>query len=173
MNVKPQATSDRQRALPIRGSSTALSRPARRCGTSGYRFRYILTAALAYESDKRLYQAPGDQALYSSETLVLQALQLARAAADEHRTVVLVEGLSDRAAIHALAKGRGRNLEEEGITTIAMGGATRIWRFLDLLGPRGGNAKVAGLYESLRPWMVCCPAFRNDRRKLVRMTNDK
>jgi len=38
-----QATSDRQRALPIRGSSTALSRPARGCGTSGYRFRYILT----------------------------------------------------------------------------------------------------------------------------------
>jgi hypothetical protein len=70
---------------------------------------------------KRLYQASGDQALDSSETLVLQALQLARKAADEDRTVVLVEGLSDRAAIHALAKRRGRNLEEEGITTVAMG----------------------------------------------------
>jgi len=96
---------------------------------------------------KRLYQATGDQALDSSETLVLQALQLARDAADEDRTVVLVEGLSDRAAIHALAKRRGRNLEEEGITTVAMGGATKIWRLLDLLGPHGRNAKVAGLYD--------------------------
>ena len=96
---------------------------------------------------KRLYQATGDQALDSSETLVLHGLQLARAAADKGRTVVLVEGLSDLAAIHALAKRRGRNLEEEGITTVAMGGATRIWRFLDLLGPRARNATVAGLCD--------------------------
>lgn len=44
---------------------------------------------------ERLYQVTGDQALDSSETLVLQALQLAREFAGKHRSVVLVEGLSD------------------------------------------------------------------------------
>jgi hypothetical protein len=96
---------------------------------------------------KRLYQASGDQSLDSSENLVLEALQVARVAADEDRTIVLVEGLTDLAAIHALAKRRGRDLDEEGITTVAIGGATRIWRFLDVLGPRGRNAKIAGLFD--------------------------
>lgn len=94
---------------------------------------------------KRLYQASGDRSL--DETLVLEALQLAKEAADEDRTIVLVEGLSDLAAIHALAKRRGRNLDDEGITTVAIGGATKIWRFLDLLGPHGLNTRLAGLCD--------------------------
>jgi hypothetical protein len=45
--------------------------------------------------------------LDSNESMVLNALELARTAANEGRTVVLVEGISDRAAIDALAKRRG------------------------------------------------------------------
>lgn len=42
------------------------------------------------------------------------------------RTVVLVEGVSDKSAIEALAERRGRNLAAEGISIVAMGGATNI-----------------------------------------------
>ena len=74
-------------------------------------------------------------------------LRVATAAADAGRTIVLVEGLSDKAAIDALAKRRGRNLSDEGITIIAIGGATKIWGFLDLLGPLGLDVKLAGLCD--------------------------
>ena len=74
-------------------------------------------------------------------------LLVARAAAEEGRTIVLVEGLSDKAAIDALAKRQGRNLCEEGITIVAIGGATKIWGFLDLLGPLGLDVKLSGLCD--------------------------
>ena len=41
------------------------------------------------------------------------------------RTVVLVEGVSDQAALGALAKRLGKNLEAEGVSIVAMGGARR------------------------------------------------
>jgi hypothetical protein len=78
---------------------------------------------------------------------VEQGLLVARAAAEEGHTIVLVEGLSDKAAIDALAKRRGRNLHDEGITIIAIGGATKIWGFLDLLGPLGLDVKPSGLCD--------------------------
>jgi hypothetical protein len=78
---------------------------------------------------------------------VEQGLLVARAAAEEGHTIVLVEGLSDKAAIDALAKCRGRNLHDEGITIIAIGGATKIWGFLDLLGPLGLDVKPSGLCD--------------------------
>ena len=46
------------------------------------------------------------------------------------RAVVLVEGLSDRAALAALAGRRGRSLEAEGVAIVAMGGAQALGRFL-------------------------------------------
>jgi hypothetical protein len=73
-------------------------------------------------------------------------LLVAKVAAEEGRTVVLVEGLSDKAALDALAKRYGRNLDER-ITTIAIGGATKIWGFLELLGPLGLNVELAGLCD--------------------------
>jgi hypothetical protein len=93
------------------------------------------------------HPAPGEQSLDSNESMVLNALELARAAAKEGRTVILVEGISDQAAIEALAQRFGRDLEKEGITTVAIGGATKIWPFLEVLGPRGSNVKLAGLYD--------------------------
>jgi hypothetical protein len=63
------------------------------------------------------------------------------------RTVVLVEGVSDRAAVEALAVRRGRDLPGEGVRVVPMGGATNIGHFLDLLGPPGRGLRLAGLYD--------------------------
>jgi hypothetical protein len=76
------------------------------------------------------------------------ALELASTAAREDRTVVLVEGLSDQSALNTLAARRGRDLDAEGITTVAIGGATNIGHFLELLGPHGLGVEPAGLFDA-------------------------
>jgi hypothetical protein len=63
------------------------------------------------------------------------------------RAVILVEGISDRRALEALAARRGRVLTAAGIAVVAMGGAKNIGRFLERFGPRGSNVGVAGLYD--------------------------
>ncbi|MFJ2895155.1 TOPRIM nucleotidyl transferase/hydrolase domain-containing protein [Streptomyces sp. NPDC087218] len=64
------------------------------------------------------------------------------------RTAVLVEGVSDQAALDALAARHGRALDAEGIAVIPLGGATNIGRFLKLLGPQGLGIAVAGLCDA-------------------------
>lgn len=64
------------------------------------------------------------------------------------RAVVLVEGLSDRAALAALAGRRGRSLEAEGVAIVAMGGAQALGRFLEEFGPRGSSLGLAGLCDA-------------------------
>jgi hypothetical protein len=64
------------------------------------------------------------------------------------RTVVLVEGHSDKGALEALAKRRGRNLDAERIEILPMGGATNIGHFLARFGPRGLNVQLAGLCDA-------------------------
>ena len=64
-----------------------------------------------------------------------------------HR-VILVEGVSDRAALLALAERCGRRLETEGISVIAMGGVTNIGRFLRVLGPEGLDVTLGGLCDA-------------------------
>jgi hypothetical protein len=61
---------------------------------------------------------------------------------------VLVEGLSDRRALEALARRRGRDLEAEGVAVVAMGGAQAIGGYLDLYGPDGLNVRLAGLCDA-------------------------
>jgi hypothetical protein len=63
------------------------------------------------------------------------------------RAVVLVEGLSDRSAIEALAERRGVALEAEGIAVVPMGGASNIGRYLTRFGPPGLDLLLAGLYD--------------------------
>jgi hypothetical protein len=58
-------------------------------------------------------------------------------------TVVLVEGDSDKSAIEALAQRHGRNLATEGISLVAMGGATNIRTYVR----RFGNSRLAGLCD--------------------------
>jgi hypothetical protein len=64
------------------------------------------------------------------------------------RAVVLVEGTSDRAALEALARRRGRNLHAEGISVLAMGGAQAIGRSLKHFGPQGLDVRLAGLCDA-------------------------
>jgi hypothetical protein len=62
--------------------------------------------------------------------------------------VVLVEGISDQAALEALAERRGRDLEAEGISVVPIGGAQAIGKFLQLFGPQGHDVRLAGLYDA-------------------------
>jgi hypothetical protein len=64
------------------------------------------------------------------------------------RKIVLVEGESDKAALDVLARRRGQALGPDGICVVAMGGATSIGHFLELLGPHGINARLAGLCDA-------------------------
>jgi hypothetical protein len=64
------------------------------------------------------------------------------------RTVVLVEGISDRLALEALAERRGRNLEAEGVSVLPIGGAQAVGRYVEELGPRGLDVQLAGLCDA-------------------------
>jgi hypothetical protein len=63
------------------------------------------------------------------------------------RAVILVEGISDRRALEALAARRGGILTADGAAVVAMGGAKNIGRFLERFGPHGSGVAVAGLYD--------------------------
>jgi hypothetical protein len=71
-----------------------------------------------------------------------------RAGASLARTLVLVEGASDRLALEALAERRGRNLDAEGISIVPIGGAKNIGSFLRLFGPQGFDVRLAGLCDA-------------------------
>jgi hypothetical protein len=61
--------------------------------------------------------------------------------------VVLVEGMSDQAAVQTLAERSGRDLHAEGVFVVPMGGATNVRRFVDLFGPGGFGVRLAGLCD--------------------------
>jgi hypothetical protein len=78
-----------------------------------------------------------------------QTLMVSRAMAEGMEPkVVLVEGFSDRVALEMLAARRGRNLADEKVYIVPMGGATNIGRFLDVFGPAGYDVRLAGLYDA-------------------------
>ena len=70
------------------------------------------------------------------------------ASSDGVRTVVLVEGRSDQAAVEALAVRRNRDLAGEGVAVVAVGGATTVGRFVDRYGPAGLGLELAGLCDA-------------------------
>ena len=61
--------------------------------------------------------------------------------------VVLVEGMSDQAAVETLAERSRRDLRGEGVFVVPMGGATNIGHFVDLFGPGGFGVRLAGLCD--------------------------
>jgi hypothetical protein len=61
---------------------------------------------------------------------------------------VLVEGMSDQIALATLAARRGRDLDDEGIVVVPIGGAQAIGRFLSRFGPEGLDRKLAGLCDA-------------------------
>jgi hypothetical protein len=64
------------------------------------------------------------------------------------RAVVLVEGVSDQRALEAVAERRGRNLADEGVSIVPIGGAQGIGNALERFGPRGLNVRLAGLCDA-------------------------
>jgi hypothetical protein len=60
------------------------------------------------------------------------------------RGVILVEGTSDRAAVEALARRRGRDLDARGIAVVPMGGYGNLPSFLE----RYRGVPLAGLYDA-------------------------
>jgi hypothetical protein len=64
------------------------------------------------------------------------------------RAIVLVEGISDQIALATLAARRGRDLDDEGIVVVPIGGAQAIGRFLSRFGPHGLDKKLAGLCDA-------------------------
>jgi Overcoming lysogenization defect protein-like, TOPRIM domain len=62
--------------------------------------------------------------------------------------VVLVEGISDRLALEALAERRRRDLAADGISVIAIGGAQAIGRYVAQYGPQGLDVRLAGLCDA-------------------------
>jgi hypothetical protein len=59
-----------------------------------------------------------------------------------------VEGVSDQAAVEALAVRRGRDLEAEGVAVVPIGGAQAIGRFVEHYGPHGLGLRLAGLCDA-------------------------
>jgi hypothetical protein len=78
----------------------------------------------------------------------------------ELQSVVLVEGKSDGAAVEALARRLGHDLDAEGVSIVAMGGYGNVGRFLERYGPSGLDVRLAGLYDA--------PEERHFRRALAR-----
>ena len=100
------------------------------------------------ESLSRLVAVTGPAG--SSNVALAAALTSVRDAPAGSCAVILVEGVSDQAAVEALAARRGRDLRREGVFVVPMGGATNIGHFLDLFGPRGPRglrARLAGLCD--------------------------
>jgi hypothetical protein len=64
------------------------------------------------------------------------------------RSVVLVEGVSDKVAVEALAERMGRDLLAEGVAVLAIGGAQAIGNVLRRFGPGGLEARMAGLCDA-------------------------
>jgi hypothetical protein len=100
------------------------------------------------ESLSRLVAVTGPAG--SSNAALAAAVASVRNAPAGSCAVILVEGVSDQAAVEALAARRGRDLRREGVFVVPMGGATNIGHFLGLFGPRGPRglrAQLAGLCD--------------------------
>ncbi|MFI1314004.1 TOPRIM nucleotidyl transferase/hydrolase domain-containing protein [Streptomyces albidoflavus] len=63
------------------------------------------------------------------------------------RTAVLLEGLSDLAAVEALAARQGRDLAAEGVCVVQMAGAMNVGRYALTLGPPGLGLRLTGLCD--------------------------
>ena len=62
--------------------------------------------------------------------------------------VVLVEGISDQAAVEVLAERHGRDLGAEGVSVVPIGGAQAVGRYLERFGPDGLDLRLAGLCDA-------------------------
>jgi hypothetical protein len=68
-------------------------------------------------------------------------------ALQDARTVVLVEGESDRTALESLSRRLGRRSGLREVAIVSIGGASHIGRFVERFGPHGENRQLAGLCD--------------------------
>ncbi len=87
------------------------------------------------ESSMRNRPRATEASLSTAERAVPElAAVVRRLVADcEPRSLIIVEGVSDEQALEALAERQGRDLRDEGVVVVPLGGATNIGHFLDLL----------------------------------------
>ena len=64
------------------------------------------------------------------------------------RRAVLVEGVSDAAALQALSTRFGDLLRRRGVAVVPMGGATNVRRYTELLGEQGLGLPLTGLCDA-------------------------
>src|SRR5215831_10831556 len=64
------------------------------------------------------------------------------------RSVVIVEGQSDKVGLETLARRLGRDLHAERVSVVPVGGAQAIGRVLDDYGSRGTELRLAGLCDA-------------------------
>lgn len=64
------------------------------------------------------------------------------------RAVVFVEGTSDQRALEALAARTGFDLGAAAVEVVEIGGATNIWRYLELYRTRHRDVNVGGLCDA-------------------------
>jgi len=64
------------------------------------------------------------------------------------RAVVFVEGISDERALDALAARMGVDFAAAGVEIVQIGGATNIWRYLELYRTRRPDVVVGGLCDA-------------------------
>ena len=100
------------------------------------------------EETRRRHLAAVEWAAGGKGAPVVAAAGPSLAAAVEARAVVLAEGISDQVALEALARRRGRRLDEEGVAVVPIGGATNVGRFLSVVGPAGLDLRLAGLCDA-------------------------
>lgn len=76
------------------------------------------------------------------------AVQRVAAAGVELRSVVVVEGDSDRSALEALARRLGRDLDTEGVAVVPLGGATNLGHLLRVVAADGLDVRLGGLCDA-------------------------
>lgn len=64
------------------------------------------------------------------------------------RAVIFVEGISDQRALEALAARTGRDLRAAAVAVVEIGGATNIWRYLELYRTQHPDVTVGGLVDA-------------------------
>lgn len=91
----------------------------------------------------------------SGPDALLRATADALERAQNARSVVLVEGISDQIAIETLARLQGRDLATEGVVVVPIGGAHAVARFLAQFGPGGTGVRVSGLCDAAEERHLC------------------
>jgi hypothetical protein len=77
----------------------------------------------------------------------LEATARALAMSTGARSVILVEGISDQVAVEAAADVLGRDLSNDGVVIVPIGGAHAMTKYLIEFGPRGRDLTIAGLCD--------------------------